>query len=83
MGYTLAAAVALTVGGLIGLWFASLTALGHPRLPHSHSLSLRDTIGVLQLIFASVAGAGALLALIVAYRRQRLSEARAARRCAA
>jgi hypothetical protein len=32
-------------------------------------------VGVLQLVFASMAGAGALVALIVAYRRQRIAEA--------
>ena len=32
-------------------------------------------MGVLQLVFASVAGAGALVALIVAYRRQKIAEA--------
>ena len=31
--------------------------------------------GFLQLVFASVAGAGALVALIVAYRRQKVAEA--------
>jgi len=30
---------------------------------------------VAQLVFASVAGAGALVALVVAYRRQRVGEA--------
>ena len=38
-------------------------------------MSLHDWIGVLQLVFASVAGLGALVALIVAYRRQRVAEA--------
>jgi hypothetical protein len=40
--------------------------------------SLHDTIGVAQLVFASVAGAGALVALIVAYRRQKVAESSAA-----
>jgi hypothetical protein len=39
------------------------------------AISLHDAVGVLQLVFASVAGAGALVALIVAYRRQKITEA--------
>ena len=37
--------------------------------------ALHDIVGVLQLVFATVAGAGALVALIVAYRRQKITEA--------
>jgi hypothetical protein len=37
---------------------------------------VHDTVGVAQLVFASVAGAGALVALVVAYRRQRVAEDR-------
>src|SRR5262249_54767980 len=40
--------------------------------------SVPGTGGVAQLVFASVAGAGALVALVVAYRRQRVSEASSA-----
>jgi Pentapeptide repeats (9 copies) len=36
---------------------------------------LHDTVAVAQLVFASVAGAGALVALVVAYRRQKVAEA--------
>ncbi|MGO9159677.1 MAG: hypothetical protein ACLP7J_03050 [Streptosporangiaceae bacterium] len=36
---------------------------------------LHDAVGVAQLVFASVAGAGALVALAVAYRRQKVAEA--------
>jgi hypothetical protein len=45
--------------------------LGQPPAgPHP---PLHDAVGVLQLVFASVAGA--LVALIVAYRRQKIAEA--------
>ena len=43
-------------------------------MPHPSIVSLHDFVGVLQLVFASVAGAGALVALVMAYRRQRVAE---------
>src|SRR5262249_47647256 len=46
----------------------------HPVLPRSHVISVHDTVGVAQLVCASVAGAGALVALVMAYRRQRVAE---------
>ena len=65
----------VVLAGLVGLTLAAWTWLHHPALPRPRSLSLHDWIGVLQLVFASVAGAGALVALLVAYRRQRVAEA--------
>ena len=73
--------VALTVGfgaaalGLVGLTWLAWALLHHPKIPHPGVISLHDTVGILQLVFASVAGAGALVALIVAYRRQKIAEA--------
>jgi hypothetical protein len=59
----------LTAGvGLIGL-----TLLVLFFLPGTGSL--HDKIGALQLVFASVAGAGTLVALVVTYRRQKVAEA--------
>ena len=49
--------------------------LGAAGYRHHGAPALKDTIGVLQLVFATVAGAGALVALIVAYRRQKITEA--------
>jgi uncharacterized protein YjbI with pentapeptide repeats len=72
--YALGLAALLAVGGLVGMWFAALASIGMPRLPHGGTLQLKDTVSVAQLVFASVAGAGALVALVVAYRRQRLAE---------
>src|SRR6266699_3302026 len=66
---------AVAVAGLAGLTLVARAWLHYPALPHPHYLSVHDWIGVLQLVFASVAGAGALVALIVAYRRQRIAEA--------
>ena len=62
------------MAGLAALWLAALALLSHPKLPHSKVISLHDTVGVAQLVFASVAGAGALVALVMAYRRQRVAE---------
>jgi uncharacterized protein YjbI with pentapeptide repeats len=70
----LSACFAAAVIALAGLWWAALALLNYPRLPHAGSISLHDIIGVAQLVFASVAGAGALVALVMAYRRQRVAE---------
>jgi uncharacterized protein YjbI with pentapeptide repeats len=70
---TVSASVALASLG--GLTWLAWVLLHHPKLPRPGTISLHDTVSVLQLVFASVAGAGALIALIVAYRRQKLSEA--------
>jgi uncharacterized protein YjbI with pentapeptide repeats len=74
IGYALAACFAVALAGLAALWAVALVLLHHPALPRSHVISVHDTVGVAQLVFASVAGAGALVALVVAYRRQRVAE---------
>ena len=43
--------------------------LGLAGYRHHREPALHDTVGVLQLVFAIVADTGALVALIVAYRR--------------
>lgn len=78
IGYALAACFLVAITGLAALWALALVLLHHPALPRSHVISVHDTVGVAQLVFASVAGAGALVALVVAYRRQRVSEASSA-----
>jgi uncharacterized protein YjbI with pentapeptide repeats len=74
IGYALAACFIVAVAGLTALWAVALVLLHHPALPHRHHISVHDSVGVAQLVFASVAGAGALVALVVAYRRQRVAE---------
>jgi hypothetical protein len=69
IGYALAACFAVAVAGLAGLWLAARALLGNPHITTSKGISVHDTVGVAQLVFASVAGAGALVALVVAYRR--------------
>jgi len=74
-GAALAAGFAAAALGLAGLTWLAWSLLHHPRLPQHGTITLHDAVGVLQLVFASVAGAGALVALIVAYRRQKIAEA--------
>jgi hypothetical protein len=74
IGYALVACFAIALAGLALLWWVALVLLHHPALPRSRVISVHDTIGVAQLVFASVAGAGALVALVMAYRRQRVAE---------
>jgi uncharacterized protein YjbI with pentapeptide repeats len=73
IGYALAACFAAAVIGLALLWWVALVLLHHPTL-QSNTIGVKDYVGVAQLVFASVAGAGALVALVVAYRRQRVAE---------
>jgi uncharacterized protein YjbI with pentapeptide repeats len=74
IGWVLTASFVAVVIGLTGLWWVALALLNYPKLPHSKTISLHDAVGVAQLVFASVAGAGALVALVMAYRRQRVNE---------
>jgi uncharacterized protein YjbI with pentapeptide repeats len=76
--WALLAGGAAAVAGLAALWFVAWTILGFPRVTHSGKIALHDAVSVVQLVFASVAGAGALVALIVAYRKQKVAEAESA-----
>ena len=78
IGWALAACCVAAGMALAGLTWLAWALLRKPKLPHSSTISLHDAIGVLQLVFASVAGAGALVALVVAYRRQKVAETEAA-----
>ena len=75
IGTALAVGFAAAILGLAALTWLAWALLHHPKIPHPGTLSLHDSVSVLQLVFASVAGAGALVALIVAYRRQKVAEA--------
>ena len=65
----------MAVVGLAGLAWLAWVLLGLAGYRHHGAPALKDTVSVLQLVFATVAGAGALVALIVAYRRQKVAEA--------
>jgi uncharacterized protein YjbI with pentapeptide repeats len=75
LGTALAVSFTLAVVGLAGLAWLAWVLLGAAGYRRHGAPELKDTIGVLQLVFATVAGAGALVALIVAYRRQKITEA--------
>jgi hypothetical protein len=75
LGTALAVSFTVAVVGLAGLAWLAWALLGVAGYRHHGAPELKDTIGVLQLVFATVAGAGALVALIVAYRRQKITEA--------
>ena len=75
LGTALAVSFTVAVVGLAGLAWLAWVLLGLAGYRHHGAPALKDTVGVLQLVFATVAGAGALVALIVAYRRQKIAEA--------
>ena len=75
LGTALAVSFTVAVVGLAGLAWLAWVLLGLAGYRHHGAPALHDTVGVLQLVFATVAGAGALVALIVAYRRQKIAEA--------
>ena len=74
IGTALAVSFTVAVVGLALAWLAWVL-LGVAGFRRHGPPALNNTVGVLQLVFASVAGAGALVALIVAYRRQKIAEA--------
>jgi hypothetical protein len=74
IGWALTICFTAAALGLAGLSWVALALLHHPKLPTGSSISLHDLVSVLQLVFASVAGAGALVALVMTYRRQRVAE---------
>ena len=75
LGTALAVSFTVAVVGLAGLAWLAWVLLGLAGYRHHGAPALKDTVGVLQLVFATVAGAGALVALTVAYRRQKIAEA--------
>ena len=75
IGAALAVSFTVAVVGLVGLAWLAWVLLGAAGFRRHGPPALHDTVGILQLVFASVAGAGALVALIVAYRRQKVAEA--------
>jgi uncharacterized protein YjbI with pentapeptide repeats len=78
VGWALAACFTAAIVGLGVLTFAALALLHFPKTQHPGTISTPNLVSVLQLVFASVAGAGALVALVMAYRRQRVAEASSA-----
>jgi hypothetical protein len=62
LGTALAVSFTVAVVGLAGLAWLAWVLLGLARYRRQGAPALKDTVGVLQLVFATVAGAGALVA---------------------
>ncbi|MBO2463928.1 pentapeptide repeat-containing protein [Actinomadura violacea] len=60
---------------LVASWFGLLWLLGSPSHAKPKPLDTTAQLELLKLVFALVAGIGALVALVTAYRRQRVDEA--------
>jgi hypothetical protein len=75
IGVALAVSFTVAVAALAGLAGLAWLLLGAGGFRRHGAPPLHDTVAVAQLVFASVAGAGALVALVVAYRRQKVAEA--------
>ncbi|HEU4425995.1 MAG TPA: pentapeptide repeat-containing protein [Pilimelia sp.] len=71
LGWTIAAAVLL----LVAFVAAGFLALGSPGVERKNELAVADLFELLKLAFAVAAGLGAVVALVMAYRRQRVAEA--------
>ncbi|MFC9971829.1 pentapeptide repeat-containing protein [Spirillospora sp. NPDC127200] len=79
MRRTLTFAFTGAAGLLIAAWFFVSWLLGSPPHEKPKPLDVTAQLDLLKLVFALVAGVGALVALITAYRRQRVDEAAAER----
>ncbi|TDD82630.1 pentapeptide repeat-containing protein [Actinomadura rubrisoli] len=77
IGAALAGALVLATAGAAGLVAVALAVLGAPELQPSRTVTLKQLLDVIKLAFASIAGIGGVIALVVAYRRQRVTEATA------
>ncbi|MEV4077858.1 pentapeptide repeat-containing protein [Nonomuraea fuscirosea] len=78
IGTALAGALALAIVGVAGLVAALLMVWGSPVLAPTPTLSLPSLLEVIKISVAAVAGIGGVIALVVAYRRQRVVEATSA-----
>lgn len=59
---------------LVALYFGGRALLGSPKIVATKALSTNDLFNLLKLIFAVIAGLGGVVALVVAYRRQKVLE---------
>ena len=71
--YALTIASITAVIGLVVVMATVLAVLGFPHLEHK-PLSTSQLLDVVKLVLGTVAGVGALFALVMAYRRQKLAE---------
>ncbi|WP_370424278.1 hypothetical protein [Streptomyces sp. QH1-20] len=74
VGVVLAATFVLAVMVAAGVFFAGWDLLGARELKPERRLTSKTLFDLVKLSFGVVARAGALVALVVAYRRQRVDE---------
>ncbi|MCA2229315.1 DUF1616 domain-containing protein [Nonomuraea aurantiaca] len=74
IGRALTIATSVAVLGLAAVMVLVLAVLGFPQLAPTGALPPSQLLEVLKLVLGTVAGVGALFALVMAYRRQRLAE---------
>ncbi|WP_371524992.1 hypothetical protein OG302_01720 [Streptomyces sp. NBC_01283] len=74
VGLVLSLTFIATVGIAAGVFFAGWDLLGARGLKAQPRLDASTLFDLVKLAFGVVAGAGALVALVVAYRRQRVDE---------
>ncbi|MEU6724742.1 hypothetical protein ABZ917_13615 [Nonomuraea wenchangensis] len=74
IGAALAIALLLAVVGVAGLVTALLIAWGAPAMESVPTLSLASLLDMIKISGGAVAGVGGVIALVVAYRRQRVLE---------
>lgn len=79
LGLHIAVVLVLAVAGAIAVLGLLWLTLGSPRMRVSGPLKPSDTYDAIKIALAVVAGAGGVVALVVAYRRQHLSETTNAR----
>lgn len=74
IGWALAAGVTTSVTLLVTVWFGVSWLLGSPHRAPAKPLDTAGQLDLLRLTFAVVAGVGGIIALVTAYRRQRIAE---------
>ncbi|GIG57419.1 hypothetical protein Lfu02_17910 [Longispora fulva] len=76
-GIRVAIGIGLGIGVLLvgGLAFGSWAVAGYPALRRDPEVTAGTLFELLKLVFAVVAGVGGVVALVVAYRKQRVAEA--------
>ncbi len=79
IGWALTVAGVAALTGLAAVTVVALAVLGFPSLAAHESLTVGDLLEMLKLVLGTVAGGGALAALVMNYRKQRLAEVSDAR----
>ncbi|WP_437054930.1 hypothetical protein [Streptomyces sp. enrichment culture] len=79
VGWALTVLFAAAILAAGSVFYSLIVLLGFQEIDTTAKLDAKTLFGIVKLSFGVVAGAGALVALVVAYRRQRVDEAGAHR----